>query len=302
MLSRLLLPLMPPLLQGKTPPKQLLRVGSTLYRQSPAASSKAAPVGSTGGSEVLSAGDVLCALHGDGTTQLPVQQQQQHGNDVAVAPVDTTAEVLWNHTAADHGVSVMQPMPSAVRLGLVSTDTERPQPPSCVADGAVVITIAAAPIASSGSADAVVTVGATTDAGAATAHCVSAHVDAHSTDSPGIQPAEQAAMPASSTSCCDPEDGLCTICYDAAATCVLMDCGHGGYCWRCAHLLFVRPPGECPVCRAPVQQVLELDSAVPIGSTARVKWPGPRSGPPDGSSPAVERPLRPRLLRWLSGL
>jgi hypothetical protein len=51
------------------------------------------------------------------------------------------------------------------------------------------------------------------------------------------------------------DEGLCTICYDQPATCVLMECGHGGYCWRCAHLLFARPPSECPVCRQPIMQV-----------------------------------------------
>jgi hypothetical protein len=51
------------------------------------------------------------------------------------------------------------------------------------------------------------------------------------------------------------DEGLCTICYDQPATCVLMECGHGGYCWRCAHLLFARPPSECPVCRQSIMQV-----------------------------------------------
>lgn len=51
------------------------------------------------------------------------------------------------------------------------------------------------------------------------------------------------------------DEGLCTICYDQPATCVLMECGHGGYCWRCAHVLFARPPSECPVCRQSIMQV-----------------------------------------------
>lgn len=51
------------------------------------------------------------------------------------------------------------------------------------------------------------------------------------------------------------DEGLCTICYDEQATCVLMECGHGGYCWRCAHVLFARPPSECPVCRQSIMQV-----------------------------------------------
>ena len=39
------------------------------------------------------------------------------------------------------------------------------------------------------------------------------------------------------------------------ASCVLLDCGHGGMCRRCATLLFVRPPNECPTCRRGIEQV-----------------------------------------------
>jgi hypothetical protein len=69
------------------------------------------------------------------------------------------------------------------------------------------------------------------------------------------------------------DDGLCTICCDRAATCVFMECGHGGYCWRCAHVLYVRPPNECPVCRARIEMVLEVsDPAVPLGGRAPVRF------------------------------
>lgn len=51
------------------------------------------------------------------------------------------------------------------------------------------------------------------------------------------------------------EDGYCIICYDAAATCVFLECGHGGYCRKCANRLFVRPPHECPTCRQKIDQV-----------------------------------------------
>ena len=50
-------------------------------------------------------------------------------------------------------------------------------------------------------------------------------------------------------------DDTCVICYDATATCVFLECGHGGFCRRCAHLLFVRPPNECPTCRQRIEQV-----------------------------------------------
>ncbi|KAI8466322.1 MAG: hypothetical protein J3K34DRAFT_434193 [Monoraphidium minutum] len=69
----------------------------------------------------------------------------------------------------------------------------------------------------------------------------------------------------------DSDDGLCTICCDRPASCVFMECGHGGYCWRCAHLLYARPPNECPVCRARIELVLEVsEPRVPLGASAFV--------------------------------
>jgi hypothetical protein len=53
----------------------------------------------------------------------------------------------------------------------------------------------------------------------------------------------------------DANDDLCVICYDQLPTCVFLECGHGGFCRRCAHRLFVRPPGECPTCRQTIDQV-----------------------------------------------
>ncbi len=51
------------------------------------------------------------------------------------------------------------------------------------------------------------------------------------------------------------DDGTCVICFDAQASCVLLECGHGGFCTRCAHVLMVRPPNVCPSCRRPIEQV-----------------------------------------------
>jgi len=83
------------------------------------------------------------------------------------------------------------------------------------------------------------------------------------------QPA--AARQHAASRCSEGDDGLCTICCDRPATCVLLECGHAGFCWRCAHVLYVRPPNECPVCRARIELVLELsDPHVPLGSRAPV--------------------------------
>jgi hypothetical protein len=83
--------------------------------------------------------------------------------------------------------------------------------------------------------------------------CSAGHSSSQGCSIPGSGPAPVAGGDAGSD---DAEDeGLCTICYDNQATCVLMECGHGGYCWRCAHVLFARPPSECPVCRQKIMQV-----------------------------------------------
>jgi len=70
-----------------------------------------------------------------------------------------------------------------------------------------------------------------------------------------------------------PDDSTCVICYEEnVARFVLLECGHGGFCKRCANLLFVRPPNECPTCRARIEQVVELEDPLgPVGTTARVK-------------------------------
>ncbi|PNH03383.1 E3 ubiquitin-protein ligase [Tetrabaena socialis] len=67
------------------------------------------------------------------------------------------------------------------------------------------------------------------------------------------------------------EEGLCVICYDQEATCVFLECGHGGFCRRCAYLLFIRPPNECPSCRSTIEQVVEIEAVAPVGAVALIK-------------------------------
>jgi hypothetical protein len=92
------------------------------------------------------------------------------------------------------------------------------------------------------------------------------------------------------------ELGECLVCYDAVPSCVFLEvraaaatafgsprcageplpllrpqCGHGGFCKRCAYLLFVRPPSECPTCRAPIDQVVELEGSARLGEVAVVR-------------------------------
>lgn len=71
------------------------------------------------------------------------------------------------------------------------------------------------------------------------------------------------------------EEEECIVCYDRKATCVLLECGHGGFCRKCACILMLRPPHECPTCRAHIEQVVELDvesqAPAPVGSPIKIK-------------------------------
>ncbi len=68
-----------------------------------------------------------------------------------------------------------------------------------------------------------------------------------------------------------PEGELCTICFERPASCVFLECGHGGVCKRCGYLLFVRPPNECPHCRQRIEQVLVVCRSAKVGELAKVK-------------------------------
>lgn len=37
-----------------------------------------------------------------------------------------------------------------------------------------------------------------------------------------------------------------------------MECGHAGWCRPCANRLCARPPHQCPLCRAPIDLVVDL--------------------------------------------
>ena len=68
----------------------------------------------------------------------------------------------------------------------------------------------------------------------------------------------------------DESDTTCIICYDGEATCVLLECGHSGLCKKCAQRLWLRPPNECPSCRAPIKMVLEIQHTPEIGAETLV--------------------------------
>jgi len=54
------------------------------------------------------------------------------------------------------------------------------------------------------------------------------------------------------------EETICQICFDKAPDSVFMECGHGGVCFNCA-LDVWRNSEECYLCRARIEQILQLD-------------------------------------------
>ena len=69
------------------------------------------------------------------------------------------------------------------------------------------------------------------------------------------------------------DDKECVICYDAIGDHVMMPCGHGGYCGRCASDMCTgrsapHDPAAghvCPVCREPVEEVVRVHLGTSIG-------------------------------------
>lgn len=53
------------------------------------------------------------------------------------------------------------------------------------------------------------------------------------------------------------ERGICLVCYEREQDAVLLTCGHGGTCFKCACDVY-RRSGECPLCRARVDQIVQI--------------------------------------------
>lgn len=98
-----------------------------------------------------------------------------------------------------------------------------------------------------------------------------------SADAAAPQAAASPLAPAPAGSSSDDGDETCIVCYDRPPTCVLLECGHGGFCRKCAHILVLRPPHECPTCRRRIDQVVELEGLEgggrepPLGTPLGVK-------------------------------
>jgi len=81
--------------------------------------------------------------------------------------------------------------------------------------------------------------------------------------------ASRGAPPASGTPLPCRGRPTCIICYEAPADTVFLECGHAGVCADCARTITqgardpdtgatARGTGSCPICRAPILQVLRI--------------------------------------------
>lgn len=62
------------------------------------------------------------------------------------------------------------------------------------------------------------------------------------------------------------EPTACYICVERRPDAVVMECGHGGMCFKCAQQLESTSPAQCPVCRKPIQQVLRFERIMSVRS------------------------------------
>ena len=53
-------------------------------------------------------------------------------------------------------------------------------------------------------------------------------------------------------------ENVCWICCMGPREAVLMECGHGGLCMKCAELCTKKRPPVCPMCRARIVKVLQV--------------------------------------------
>lgn len=104
---------------------------------------------------------------------------------------------------------------------------------------------------------------ASTGHGAGPAACASAPM-------PAPLPAQHGAAPLGSDRSAGSQDGdLCFICYSGPRDAVLLECGHGGLCFGCATRCMQMRFQECPICRQPISQIVQLELTERRGERAK---------------------------------
>ena len=91
---------------------------------------------------------------------------------------------------------------------------------------------------------------------------------AGSASAPG--PASLAAAPLGSDRSAGSQDGdVCFICFSGPRDAVLLECGHGGLCFGCATRCMQMRFQECPICRQPISQIVQLELTERRGERAK---------------------------------
>ena len=90
---------------------------------------------------------------------------------------------------------------------------------------------------------------------------------AGSASAPG--PASLAAPLGSDRSAGSQDGDLCFICYSGPRDAVLLECGHGGLCFGCATRCMQMRFQECPICRQPISQIVQLELTERRGERAK---------------------------------
>ena len=91
----------------------------------------------------------------------------------------------------------------------------------------------------------------------------------------GTGPAAGASAPTSATplgsdrSAGSQDGDLCFICYSGPRDAVLLECGHGGLCFGCATRCMQMRFQECPICRQPISQIVQLELTERRGERAK---------------------------------
>lgn len=262
------------MMQGKAKPGHLMRVGSTLYRRMAAAAQEG--VGGTAREGVDAGADpdgsaVAHVLLGSGEKKSPgsigmvvlhVQAAEETLPGEAVPEADREGSA-----GGSSGSAAQQPQRR-------SRETEDDQ--ELLVMEAAALRRAVAEAGEAGSSKPGAKPGSSSSAAPSSSHIVEVHAagEGHESFASAAQ-AHRASLADSETGLVSRaasmhEGDLCTICFERPATCVFLECGHGGVCKRCGYLLFVRPPNECPHCRQRIEQVVQVSLQAKVGEMAQV--------------------------------
>ena len=78
------------------------------------------------------------------------------------------------------------------------------------------------------------------------------------------------AVPLGSDRSAGSQDGdVCFICFSGPRDAVLLECGHGGLCFGCATRCMQMRFQECPICRQPISQIVQLELTERRGERAK---------------------------------